>query len=95
MSSNVSVNSRIRRCNHSNGLKGCVLSSMDVISLYLSIDIAFAVEKCIEIICDSEVEFYEVNTGELGLFKLSYDMTLVNSAPTRSQSEGKHCRMLE
>ena len=41
---------------------------MDVKALYPSIDIDFAVEKCVEMIKKSEVKFEKVNTDELGLY---------------------------
>lgn len=66
--------SRSSRCNHFNNISGCVVGSMYVISPSPSIDIDFAVERCIEIICDGEVGFREINMRELDhLLKLSYD----------------------
>ncbi|CAI9736053.1 Hypothetical predicted protein [Octopus vulgaris] len=92
MSPDVCVNmedlSKISTCNYSNDLTCCVVDSMDVISLYPSIDIDCAVEKFIEAICESEVEFRE----ELGLLlRLSYDSNYLNDhdlskfSPSRSQ----------
>ncbi|CAI9718740.1 Hypothetical predicted protein [Octopus vulgaris] len=67
--------SRISSFNHPNDLTGCVVASIDIISLYPSMDIDFAVEKRIEIICESEVEFREVKERELGLL-LKQSMTI-------------------
>ena len=41
---------------------------MDVESLYPSIDIEFSVDRCCELILDSEISFEQVDTDELGLF---------------------------
>lgn len=47
---------------------------MDVVSIYQSIDIDLAVEKCMEIIGESEVEVCNVKTEELDLLlRLTYD----------------------
>ena len=40
---------------------------MDIVSLYPSIDIDVTVEKCVEMISESEIEFCNVNTEELSL----------------------------
>lgn len=56
----------VNECNYSNGVTGCVLGSMDRISLYPPIDMDFVVEKCMEIICETEVEFHEVITSGIG-----------------------------
>ncbi|CAI9715573.1 Hypothetical predicted protein [Octopus vulgaris] len=66
--------SRINVCNNTCDLTGCIVGNMDVVSLYPSIDVDFAVEKCVEMINESEVEFRNVNTEELGLLlRLTYD----------------------
>lgn len=64
---------------------------MDVISLYLSIDIDSAVKKHIEVISESEVEFREVNMRELDHFPtLNYNNDYLDDhdfsrfCPTRS-----------
>lgn len=68
---------KISTCNNSHDLTGCVVVSMNVISLNPSIDIDFAEEKCIEIICESELEFCEVNTGNMGLLlRLSFTVAI-------------------
>ncbi|CAI9723023.1 Hypothetical predicted protein [Octopus vulgaris] len=57
----------INDCNNTCDLTGCMVGSMDVVSLYPSIDVDFAVEKFVEMINESQVEFRNVNTEELGL----------------------------
>ncbi|CAI9734882.1 Hypothetical predicted protein [Octopus vulgaris] len=65
--------SRINDCNNTCDLTGCLVDSMDVVSLYPSIDVDFAV-KCVEMINESKVEFRNVNTEEQGLLlRLTYD----------------------
>ena len=59
---------RIKVCNETEDLAGCVVGSMDVEALYPSIDVEFAVEKCCELIYDSDLQFENVDTEELGLF---------------------------
>lgn len=64
----------INECNRSHDLPKCMMGSTDVESIYPSIDIEFAVERCIEIICESQVFFQELNTRELGILqKILYD----------------------
>ena len=60
--------SRVRMVNETVDLRNCVIGSMDVKALYPSIDIDFAVEKCVEMIVESGVTFKNVNTDELGLY---------------------------
>lgn len=69
---------------------------MDVISHYPSIDIDFAVKKCIEIICESEVVFCEINARELGhLVRQYYDSDYLDHydlsrlCPTKSSQRGR------
>ena len=66
---------RVGKVNEEVDLKNCIIGSMDVKSLYPSIDIDFAVEKCVEMINKSEVKFEKVNTEELGLY-LSLTMSV-------------------
>ena len=66
---------RVKRINEEVDLKNCVIGSMDVKALYPSIDIDFAVEKCIEMIVQSEAKFEKVDTEELGLY-LSLTMSI-------------------
>ena len=66
---------RVRKVNEEVDLKNCIIGSMDVKALYPSIDIDFAVEKCVEMINKSEVKFEKVNTEELGLY-LSLTMSV-------------------
>ena len=42
--------SRVKRVNETVDLNNCIIGSMDVKALYPSIDIDFAVEKCVEMI---------------------------------------------
>ena len=60
--------SRIQEVNENEDLEGCIIGSMDVKALYPSIDIDFAVEKCKELIFESQAEFKNVDTEELGLY---------------------------
>ena len=60
--------SRVERCNKTNDLSTSIIGSMDVTALYPSIDVEFAVNKCIELINESDVEFQNVDLDELGLF---------------------------
>ena len=59
---------RVRRVNEEIDLKNCVIGSMDVKALYPSIDIDFAVEKCVEMVIKSDTKFEKVNAEELGLY---------------------------
>ena len=45
--------SRVRVINETVDLTNCVIGSMDVKALYPSIDIDFAVDKCVEMIVES------------------------------------------
>ena len=45
--------SRVKRVNETVDLTNCIIGSMDVKALYLSIDIDFAVEKCVGMILQS------------------------------------------
>ena len=49
-------------------LEGYVIGSMDVAALYPSMDIEFSVDKSVELIRESQVQFDEVNYDELGLY---------------------------
>ena len=60
--------SRIRECNQQQNLDKCIVGSMDVKALYPSIDITFSVEKCEQLLCESDTEFRLVDVDELGLF---------------------------
>ena len=60
--------SRVKRINETVDLSNCVIGSMDVKALYPSIDIDFAVEKCVKMIVRSKMKFENVNTEELGLY---------------------------
>ena len=64
--------SRVERCNEQD-LTNCIVDSMDVDALYPSIDIEFAVEKCMELLIKSGIQFKNVDTGELGLFLMYND----------------------
>ena len=58
--------SRIQHCNETEMLSSSVVGSMDVKALYPSIDIDFAVEKCVELMQESNVKFNNVHVDELG-----------------------------
>ena len=59
--------SRIDQLNERENLDNCIIGSMDVSALYPSIDIEFSVDKCVEMIYESNVKFENVNIDELGL----------------------------
>ena len=54
--------------NEEENLTNCVIGSMDVKALYPSIDIDFAVERCVELLKDSDINFENVDSDELGLY---------------------------
>ena len=60
--------SRIEHINKNEDLTGCIIGSMDVDALYPSIDIEFAVDRCVDLILESGIEFKDVNINELGLY---------------------------
>ena len=85
--------SRIHDANARQNLDKAIIGSMDVKALYPSIDVDFAVDKCMEIVQDSNTEFENVDTDELGLF-ISLTVTEIpddikNLCPTRSKAKGK------
>ena len=47
-------------------LSRCILGSMDVKALYPSIDIDFSVDECVELLLESEIDFKDLDTAELG-----------------------------
>ena len=63
--------SRIQHCNETEMLSSSVVGSMDVKALYPSIDIDFAVEKCVELMQESNVKFNNVDVDELGWFLMT------------------------
>ena len=60
--------SRIDKLNESEDLDNCIIGSMDVSALYPSIDIDFSVDRCVEMIQDSDAKFDHINVDELGLY---------------------------
>ena len=60
--------SLVEGCNETNDLTTSIIGSMDVTAFYPSIDVEFAVNKCIELINESYVEFQNVDLDELSLF---------------------------
>ena len=60
--------SKMENVNKNENLHGCIVGSMDVEALYPSIDIDFAVDKCMELLQESDLKFSNVNTDELGLY---------------------------
>lgn len=58
---------KVSTCNHSSDLTGLAVGSIVASSIYTFIDIDFAEETFTEIICESEVEFCELNARELSL----------------------------
>ena len=59
--------SRVEGCNKISDLSTSIIGSMDVTTLYPSIDVGFALSKCIKLITESDVEFQNVDLDELGL----------------------------
>ena len=60
--------SRISDLNNTEDLSNCIVGSMDVKALYPSIDIDFSVDRCVELLCESEIEFRNIDVTELGLY---------------------------
>ena len=60
---------------------------MDVEALYPSIDVDFAVDKCVELLKESHVTFKNVNTDELGL----YIALLTNEEERNKEGINKYC----
>ena len=87
--------SRVSKCNQSD-LSGCIVGSMDVEALYPSIDIEFAVEKCIELLRESGIQYTNIDFDELGLFLAFNDteenlktLDLWKYCPTRVRKNGR------
>ena len=66
---------KVKKINEDINLENCIIGSMDVKALYPSIEIDFAVEKCVEMIEKSESIFENIDTEELGLY-LSLTLSL-------------------
>ena len=88
--------SKITECNESENLTRSILGSMDVKALYLSIDVDFAVDKCIELINESAMEFVNIDTDQLGLFLMMTNdkeelkaKDLLKYCPTRITKRGR------
>ena len=60
--------SKIEDVNINEDLSECIIGSMDVAALYPSIDIEFSVNRCVDMIFNSEVKFNNINVEELGLY---------------------------
>ena len=73
--------SRVEGCSKTNDLSTSIIGSIDVIALYPSIDVEFAVSKCKEPINERDVEFQKVDLNELGLF-----LMLTTSQESRDKS---------
>ena len=87
--------SRVERCNGED-LSTCVLGSMDVEALYPSIDVAFAVDRCTELIRESQIKFTNVDADELGLFLMFNDteenlieIDILKYCPKRNSNKGR------
>ena len=87
--------SRVSKCNQSD-LSGCIVGSMDVEALYPSIDIEFAVERCIELLRESGIQYTNIDFDELGLFLAFNDteenlktLDLWKYCPTRVRKNGR------
>lgn len=65
--------SRIDTYNCNRNLTCCVVSRMEVVMFYLSTDVDFAIDRCTDVIRDSEIKFRYVDNNNLGLFsRLTY-----------------------
>ena len=97
--------SRINETNKNEDLKNCIIGSFDVDALYPSIDVDFAIEKCLELILTSDITFKGIDFAEVGLYLSLTVMkeelekeNLLDFCPTRSiagrpptiTSSGKH-----
>ena len=60
--------SKIHSVNETEDLNGCIIGSMDVVALYPSIDIDFAVDRCVDLLKESDITFSDVDYDELGLY---------------------------
>ena len=88
--------SRIEHVNENEDIEDCVIGSMDVKALYPMIDIEFSVDRCAEMIFESNVEFKNIDVEEVGLYlaltvdrdKL-IDAGLEKFCPTRKTSRGR------
>ena len=87
---------KTKECNESENLTRSILGSMDAKALYPSIDVDFAVDKCIELINESAMEFVNIDTGELGLFLMMTNdkeelkaKDLLKYYPTRITKRGR------
>ena len=58
---------RVEKCNQEEDLRNCIIGSFDVTALYPSIDVDFAVEKCLELIFESNITFKGIDFDEVGL----------------------------
>ena len=74
-------------------LKNCIIGSFDVEALYPSIDVDFAVGKCLELISNSNITFNGIDFAEVGLYlaltvnkKDLKDEELLDFCPTRCMS---------
>ena len=74
---------------------------MDVDALYPSIDIEFSVDRCIDLIFKSEVEFVDVNINELGLYlsltekrEILQNNNLLQYCPKRKMNRGRRLLLL-
>ena len=60
--------SRIKACNINEDIKNCIIGGFDVEALYPSLDIEFAIEKCIEVMSEFDVEYQNFDIEEVGLY---------------------------
>ena len=88
--------SKIEHINESEDLEDCIIGSMDVKALYPSIDIEFSVDRCVEMILNSSIEFKNVNIMEVGLYlalcvngENLAEAGLENFCPTKKRSKGR------
>ena len=84
---------RVERCNKEKDLKNCIIGSFDVEALYPSIDVDLAVDKCLELISNSNITFKGIDFAEVGLYlsltvkkKELKEDGLLDFCPTRCMS---------
>ena len=88
---------RIDNCNKNEDLRDCIIGSFDVEALYPSIDINFAVDKCVDLLFESGINYNNININELGLYlMITNDNDLMKKAdiiefcPSRKRKGKKH-----
>ena len=60
--------SRVNNCNQTTDLSDCIIGSFDVDALYPSIDVDFAIVKCLERISSNAITFKGIDFAQVGLY---------------------------